>query len=339
MGRHARNLGITPEAPAGSGVQELTKDQSSGSDLVIFSEEIRPMQSVKTAIIIATKGRPEILAETLRSIKRQTRPADTVYVSVSSLEDAPPGDSAEGVIVLVGPPGGSAQRNTAIRQMPADVQYIAFFDDDMEIHPSYLEHAVSFLEKKPDVVAFSGMILADGNISREAARALLGQDATWTSDPSLRDRGPHHILYACNAVVRAGPLRETLFDENLPLYSYGEDYDLSLRLKKFGRVGRLSNAVCVHLQTQAARVSGKRYGYAMIANNWYFLQKGVCHIAAPWSYVRFVLIIVLKRLWINLGDALSGRVQRDPWGQIQGNLLALVDIMYGRSSPNRIVDL
>jgi GT2 family glycosyltransferase len=182
-------------------------------------------------------------------------------------------------------------------------------------------------------------MLADGNISREAARALLEQDTTWTDDPSLRDRGPHHILYACNAVIRSGPLRQTLFDENLPLYSYGEDYELSLRLKKFGRVGRLSNAVGVHLQTQAARVSGKRYGYAMIANNWYFLQKGVCHIAAPWSYVRFVLVIVLKRLWINLQNGFSGQLERDPWGQIQGNLVALVDIICGRSSPRRILDL
>jgi GT2 family glycosyltransferase len=73
-------------------------------------------------------------------------------------------------------------------------------------------------------------------------------------------------------VIRSGQLRETLFDENLPLYSYCEDYDLSLRLENFGRVGGLSNAVGVHLQTQTARVSGKRYGYAMIANNWYFLR-------------------------------------------------------------------
>ena len=297
------------------------------------------MKSVDTAIIIATKDRPGILLETLQCIRRQTRPAAHVYVSASSLKDAPSGRSAEEITVLVGPPGGSAQRNTAIRQVPLDVRYIAFFDDDVEIHPSYLENAVSFLEKNPDVVAISGILLVDGKISREEARALLDQDVTWTSEPSLQDRGPHHLLYLCNAVVRAEPLRETLFDENLPLYSYGEDYDLSLRLKKFGRVGHLSNAVAVHLQTLTARVSGKRYGYAMIANNWYFLQKGVCHIAAPWSYVRFVLIIVLKRLSINLRSALSGQVQRDPWGQIQGNLLALVDIICGRSSPNRILDL
>ena len=134
-------------------------------------------------------------------------------------------------------------------------------------------------------------------------------------------------------------MRQTLFDENLPLYSYAEDYELSLRLKKFGRVGRLSNAVGVHLQTPAARVSGKRYGYAMVANNWYFIKKGVCHLAAPWSYVRFVLIVVLRALCINLGNVLSGKLQRDPWGQIQGNLLAVVDIICGRSSPQRILDL
>jgi GT2 family glycosyltransferase len=210
---------------------------------------------------------------------------------------------------------------------------------NMELHPSYLQNAINFLEKNSDVVAISGMLLADGDISRETARALVERDTTWTTDPSLRDRGPHHLLYACNAVVRSGPLRQTLFDENLPLYSYGEDYELSLRLKKFGKVGRLSNAVGVHLQTQAARVSGKRYGYAMVANNWYFIRKGVCHLAAPWSYVRFLLVIVLKRLCFNFRDALSGRLQRDPWGQIRGNLLALVDIICGRSSPRRILEL
>lgn len=298
------------------------------------------MDGTAIAIIVATKGRPNILAETLRSLKRQTRRAACVYVSASSAADAPPADDAtERVIVLVGSPGGSIQRNAAIRQVPPGVGYIAFFDDDVEIHPSYLENAVSFLEKNPDVVAISGIMLADGNISREAARTLLEQDTTWMRAPSLQDRGRHHILYACNAVVRSGPMRETLFDENLPLYSYGEDYDLSLRLKKFGRVGRLSNAVGVHLQAQTARVSGRRYGYATIANNWYFLRKGVCHLPAPWSYVRFVLIVILKCIYINFRNALRGQSQRDPWGQIQGNLLAIMDIIRGRSSPSRILEL
>jgi GT2 family glycosyltransferase len=298
------------------------------------------MQTTDLAIVIATKARPKILAETLASIRRQTRPATRIYVSVTSPEDVPPGDLAlQGVTVLMGSIGGSVQRNTAIRQAPADIKYFAFFDDDMEIHPSYLSNAVAFLEQNQDVVAISGNMLADGNISREAARELVEKDNTWAGSATLRDRGPHHILYACNAVIRAEPLRQTLFDENLPLYSYGEDYVLSLQLKAYGRIGRLSNAVGVHLQTQASRVSGKRYGYAMVANNWYFIKKGVCHLAAPWSYVRFVLVVVLKRLFINLRDAVSGKLQRDPWGQIQGNLLAVFDVISGRSSPQRILEL
>ena len=298
------------------------------------------MRNVQLAIVIATKARPQILAATLQSIRQQTLPPARIYVSAPSQEDIPTDDgSMEGIIVLTGSIGGSVQRNVAIRHAPQEFQYFAFFDDDMELHSSYLQKAVSFLEQNPDVVAISGHLLADGNITREAARAMLEQDTTWLSGPSLRDHGRHHILYACNAVIRAAPLRQTLFDENLPLYSYGEDYELSLRLKAYGRVGRLSNAVGVHLQTRASRVSGKRYGYAMVANNWYFLKKGVCHLTAPWSYIRFVLVIVLKRLCLNLRDALSGKLQRDPWGQVQGNLLAVFDVVTGRSSPQRILDL
>jgi hypothetical protein len=47
----------------------------------------------------------------------------------------------------------------------------------------------------------------------------------------------------------------------------------------------------------------------------------------------------LKRLWINLQNGFSGQLERDPWGQIQGNLVALADIICGRSSPRRILDL
>ena len=275
------------------------------------------------AVVIATKARPKILAETIESILIQTRPATRIYVSVTSLNDVPPGDlTAMGVTVLTGLIGGMPNARLRFDRTFRN-KIFRFFDDDMELHPSYLQNAVAFLEQNPDVVAISGPMLAEGNITRDEARAVVEKDTTWTEPATLRDRGPHHVLYACNAVIRAEPLRQTLFDENLPLYSYGEDYELSLRLKAYGRVGRLSNAVGVHLQTQASRVSGKRYGYAMVANNWYFIRKGVCHLAAPWSYVRFVLIVVLKRLFINIRDADSwyiatGSVGSDPRQSVSG---------------------
>ncbi len=133
------------------------------------------MERAHTAIIIATKNRPEIFAETLQSIYKQTHVATAIYVSVSSLADAPAGNFPErryraGRIDLEGAPSAIPRSVKCL----SDVQYIAFFDDDVELHPSYLEHAVNFLERNPDVVAISGIMIADGNISREAARAPPG---------------------------------------------------------------------------------------------------------------------------------------------------------------------
>jgi GT2 family glycosyltransferase len=107
------------------------------------------MEIPDTAVIIATMNRPQILADTLRSVSRQTHRALRAYVSVNSLEDVPPVEPPEAVTVLVGPTGGSAQRNNTIRCVPPEVKYTAFLDDDIELHPTYLEHAVGFLEKKP----------------------------------------------------------------------------------------------------------------------------------------------------------------------------------------------
>jgi glycosyltransferase involved in cell wall biosynthesis len=286
------------------------------------------------AVIIATKGRVEILVATLKSIWLQTQAVE-VYLAVASVADSLADNR---VTVVLSPPGSSSQRNQAIRQVPPDVEYIAFFDDDVELHPSYLRNAIAYLERNPEVVAVSGKMLVDGGISRAAARKVIEEDRTWMHEPCLRDRGPYHLLYGCNMVARSAPLRATMFDENLPGFGYNEDYDLSIRLKEFGRVGRLNNCVGVHLQVLTGRVCGRVFGYAFMANNWYLLRKGVCHVPPPWSYVRFVAIIVFKRMFNNLRSALSGQLERDPWGQLHGNLLALCDILRGRCSPMRILE-
>ena len=42
-------------------------------------------------------------------------------------------------------------------------------------------------------------------------------------------------------------MRET-FDEALPAYSLGEDYDLWVRVKRYGLTGRYDRCVAVHLR-------------------------------------------------------------------------------------------
>ena len=53
-------------------------------------------------------------------------------------------------------------------------------------------------------------------------------------------------------VIRRAVLNYETFDENLPLYSYGEDYDLSIRLERYGLVGRFQGCIGVHLETPGA---------------------------------------------------------------------------------------
>ena len=55
-------------------------------------------------------------------------------------------------------------------------------------------------------------------------------------------------------VIRRAILNYETFDENLPLYSYGEDYDISIRLERYGLIGRFAGCVGVHLETPGGRV-------------------------------------------------------------------------------------
>ena len=91
-------------------------------------------------------------------------------------------------------------------------------------------------------------------------------------------QGKHHILFGCNMVIRRAVLSYEKFDENLPLYAYGEDYDISIRLERYGLVGRFEGCVGVHLETPGGRVSEVLRGYSFVANNWYFMKKGVIHL-------------------------------------------------------------
>src|SRR5260370_27952512 len=96
---------------------------------------INRVEDVAIAIIIATKGRHEILEETLQSVRRQTWPATHVFVIVTCPEDAPAKNAWNGINVLVGPTGGSAQHHNANRCEPLLLQYIAFF-----FNPITLQH-------------------------------------------------------------------------------------------------------------------------------------------------------------------------------------------------------
>jgi glycosyltransferase involved in cell wall biosynthesis len=293
--------------------------------------------SSSISVVIASKGRPDFVRETVECLGRQTLRPREIIIVVPSSEDLPKNQWGDEVQYIVGTLGLTSQRNRGIKAIPTTVPYVAFFDDDFELKEDYLEQAVAFMNANLSIVGISGHLLAGGDISRSEARTLIaGYQPTETHKGMFFSSGKHHILFGCNMVIRRAILNYEKFDENLPLYSYGEDYDISVRLERYGLVGRFAGCVGVHLETPGGRVGEVLRGYSFVANNWYFLKKRVIHLPLVDAWTRFWVVCVGKNLWEGLWKLLKGDRTLDWNGRLKGYLLALKDIFLGRCDPRRI---
>jgi len=302
------------------------------------NSEVQPNTS-SISIVIASKGRPEDVSEAIESLRRQTLKPEQIIVVVPSIEDLPRSESEDGVQYIVGPHGLTLQRNRGIEAIPSTVRYVGCFDDDFEARADYLEEAVAFMNANVSVMGISGRLLANGGISREQARDLLA-NCKPGEDPRgvFFSKGNHHILYGCNMIIRRAILNYERFDENLPFYSYGEDYDLSVRLERYGLIGRFSGCVGVHLEVPGGRVREILRGYSLVANNWYFLKKGVMHLRPLMAWVRF-WFIVGRSVAVSVKNLAAGDKSLHRRDRLKGYLLALKDISVGRCHPGRITEM
>ena len=298
------------------------------------------MKDTSISVVIASKGRPEAVSESIASLQRQTFAPSQIIIVAPSTEDLPRNEWGVSVQYIVGPHGSALQRNKGIEAIPNSVRYVGCFDDDFELKSDYLEQAVAFMNANAAIIGISGHLLANGRISREEAKELIANcQPAASSKGRFLSKGKHHILYGCNMVIRRSVLNYELFDENLPYYSYGEDYDLSIRLERYGLIGRFDGCVGVHLETPGGRVREELRGYSFVANNWYFLRKGVMHLPSVIAWTRFWSMCVGKSIVISIWNLLSGDRSLDWRGRLKGHLLALKDICLGRCHPGRIKEM
>jgi GT2 family glycosyltransferase len=299
------------------------------------------IESSSISVVIASKGRPDFVRETIECLQRQTLKPRQIIVVVPSIVDLPPKEWGDDVVQdIVGPLGLTFQRNKGIMAIPATVPYVGFFDDDFELQEDYLEQAVAFMNANTSIIGISGRLLAGGGINRQEAKKLIARYRPGENpDGMFFSQGKHHILFGCNMVIRRAALKYEKFDENLPLYSFGEDYDISIRLERYGLIGRFAGCVGVHLETPGGRVREELRGYSFVANNWYFLKKGVTHLPFLLAWTRFWWVCVGKSLWQSLWKILKNDRSMDWRGRLRGLLLALKDIFLGRCHPRRIEEM
>jgi GT2 family glycosyltransferase len=292
------------------------------------------VESSDVTAVIPTANRSLELTDTILSLLAQSKPPRSIIAVASVAADVERCIQENPKIMLLFDAGSlTHKRNLALSQVEG--KYVFFLDDDIELHPAYLSEATALLDDFPAIVGLSGKLLKDGNVTRAEAKGLIH---TWRDQEHWRGRfrveNRATQFHGSNLIIRRGVLTRESFDERLPKYSLGEDYDFWVRAKRYGLTGRYDRCVAVHLRASGGRLSARTMAYSHIANHWHFLRKGVSSLPYPWSYARFMALCIKLPL-LSLIE-MRGAGSRE---ELRGYSEAIFDIVRGRSCPSRISDI
>ncbi|MBY3467219.1 glycosyltransferase [Rhizobium laguerreae] len=291
----------------------------------------RARRPLRLAVGIASAGRPSILKETVDYLTALPDQAERLIVCVPVIDDAAGLADRLGVEVIVGSRGLTSQRNRII-QAAADTDILIFLDDDFIPAATFLSRMAAVFAANPDVTIATGEVLADGildgGLSMPKALQVLE-----TAGEGAEQVTEVYNAYGCNMAVRLSPVLQhaLAFDEQLPLYGWLEDVDFSRSIARYGRSVRVEGARGVHLGVRSGRQPGRRLGYSQVANPVYLIRKGTMSKGRAVAQIGRNILANTRGLLFN--DRLIDR-----WGRLNGNLLALSDLLVGRLSPSRILE-
>jgi GT2 family glycosyltransferase len=297
---------------------------------------------MKTAVIVSSVNRPQVLHETVLAIRRQSVSPLAVILSLCNDRSLLPETSRlPSVKIVQGEQGLTRQRNAGLSAVPSAAQYVLFLDDDTELAPNYLESMERLFDGRDDLAVASGIFATDGlrigrPLSREEALAAI------LSQPLEQKTEPAEGITGCNIFVRRPVADLVRFDERLPLSGWLEDFDFSVRSRPHGKVIWNFETCAAHLGIQrASRERGFLVGYAQVANSYYLFEKGIIP-----SFGKLLGRYWLPTLRMNLHGLLRCALYRnspwtlvfDPPGRMAGNLRALLDAALHRLRPERLLD-
>ena len=199
---------------------------------------IGPDEWPDVSVIVPTRGRPELVRDTLRAAVAQDYPGELDILVVHDQEPEDHDLEALGapgrrirVVSNTRTPGLAGARNTGLGL--TDASLVASCDDDDVWHPTKLTTQVERLRRDHDLAVLGSgirlMMPGDAVADWPARSERFGLEAL------LRNRIKE--LHSSTLVVRR-PVLDAVegYDETLP-HGYGEDYDLVLRAARHGAVG------------------------------------------------------------------------------------------------------
>ena len=290
---------------------------------------------MKLGLLIATRGRPDILQKVLANLMSQDRVPDEIVLSGVDEADIPAISSNETSIRKVfGGAGLTSQRNRGMSCLIGTADVITFIDDDFIVGSDYFENLERIFEEDRSIVGVNGAVIADGASSPGFTFEQgigLAEEYHKRAKPSpfTRDiRG----AYGCNMAFRTSAIGSVRFDERLVLYGWQEDLDFCGALRSSGRIIRTNRIWGVHLGTKRGKGSELRLGYSQIVNPAYIVWKGNMSIA-------FAFRLAARNFLANLVKCIRPESYIDRRGRLRGNLLGLFHLLTGRLTPEYILKL
>lgn len=221
--------------------------------------------------VIATRGRAELLRRAVRSIATQDYEGTIEVVVVydqcdvdelSDLREEHPGISLV-TTTNSASPGLAGGRNTGIGV--ASGELIAFCDDDDEWTPDKLAAQVRLWDRAPSAVGVSSgmkIVTQSGEVIRTPPPLVTHEEFFASRVPEIH---PSSFLFRrSDLCALPGGV-----DEGIP-YSYGEDYDLLLRLTSSGPI--------VSVQEPLVVIHWDRVSY--FAGRWNAMAGGLAYLLA-----------------------------------------------------------
>ena len=185
-------------------------------------ERAAPTARLDASVVVCTRDRPDALQRCLASLPQQSWPAREIIVVDNASRDSRTREVAEaaGVTYLrEDRPGLDIARNTGARHATSTI--VAYTDDDVLLHPRWLERLVAAFDAAP-VAAVTGLVLP----AELASDAQCHFEKYWSF-------GRGYLRRDVDAAAFAAAQRKGVF----PAWEIGAGASMAFRRDVFERVG------------------------------------------------------------------------------------------------------
>jgi len=247
-------------------------------------------------VAIPTLNRPGDMTAFMPTLRAQTVLPDQFIVvdagdpgTLQKEMETVLGDTGMELLYLRSEKGLCTQRNVALDHATGDI--IFFFDDDVELEPTYIEKVMECfaIETSPPVGCVQGTLI-DPPATIDGWKSTVYRTfglTHWTSeqDPALYTAGgvrfltdPQDIVavpvaQGCRMAFRREVFENERFIQFLPGYCQNEDVDMTFRVGKHWTILQTPHAKLLHKESPVSRIQYPAQLGQMIYAHYYFFTR------------------------------------------------------------------